>query len=129
MVDPRESLWHHYRRDQYSLIAMDWSRFGATIDLVCEKMREVAFVVMRDAVPPPEEQARLNRGLCWYLRWHRATGVYVRWDRAWLEDGHWHVEQDAFPVTDPDTAMLTVDFVLPGSGGAGSSEGPNRCQA
>ncbi len=106
MEQLRERLWRRYQRDQYTLIAIDWTHRGATLDLVCEKMGAVAFVFIRDTPPGPAEQAVLNRALCTFLRSRRASGVYVRWDRAWLEEGRLRTEEGAFPVEDPDLGLV-----------------------
>lgn len=109
MAEQRELVWGHYRSQEYTLVSYGSRWRGTEIDLVCERMREVAFVTIRPDPPTPGEQVELNRALCLYLRWHRASGVYVRWDRAWAEAGVVQVTENAFPVVDPDA----VPWALP----------------
>jgi hypothetical protein len=109
MEQLREALWRHYQREDYALVALGWESRGTTIDLACEKMGVVVFVAIRDGLPGPEEQDRLNRALCRFLRGRRASGVYLRWDRAWFEDGHVRVQESAFPVRDPDADRAMDD--------------------
>lgn len=97
-----ERVTRHYCAEGYALVAEEVRLRGVCIPLVCERRREVAFVLLSAEEPTEPERDALNRALCEFLRRRRASGVGVRWDRACLIDDDLVVVEDAFPVRDPE---------------------------
>ncbi len=100
MTRERRTVWEDYGSRGYSLEAVGFRHAGVTLDLIFYKGDEVAAVIVRDAPPSEAEWSCIRTAFRAFLLARRASGLYVRLDRAWLSGEGTEVLRDAVSVLD-----------------------------